>query len=61
MEKVYSDKIIKRGPGSVAVKIPMALRERFGLKEGDPIDYYIEGESLILKFPKAGAAEPETF
>jgi hypothetical protein len=59
MEKVYTGKIIQRGPGSVSVPLSADMVKRFGVKLGDPVDYYYDGDALVLKFPKAGNAPEE--
>lgn len=54
-EKVYTDRIIERGKGSLALKIPAMLAKRFGLKEGDTAEYFSDGGELVIIFPKGKA------
>jgi antitoxin component of MazEF toxin-antitoxin module len=59
MEKTHTDKVIKRGPGSLAVKIPAIIAKRFGVEYGEPVEYWIDGDDLILRFPKPIIKEAE--
>lgn len=31
------------------IVIPMELRRRYGIEEGDPLEIYVDGETIILK------------
>lgn len=31
------------------IVIPMEIRRRFGIEEGDPLEIYVDGETVILK------------
>jgi len=52
MEFAIAGEIIARGKSSAAIPLTADMCKRFGVKIGDPIEYYYEGDNLIIKFPK---------
>jgi len=61
MEKFTTATVITRGKGSLGLKLPMLIAYRLGVNVGDTVEYYIDGNDLILRFPKPiveGAEKP---
>lgn len=60
MELVYDDEVRRMGKNTAAVYIPASIMKVLGASAGSRVLMYKEGDTLILKFPKAGET-PEEF
>lgn len=53
MEIVARKKIQRAGKSSLTMPMPADLAEVFGVTVGSVVEYYKEGDTLVLKFPDA--------
>jgi hypothetical protein len=61
MEKVYEGTPIRRGPGSLALRFPQMIAEHFDAKLETVIEYFYDGDNLVLKFPKKSEEKGDEF
>lgn len=59
MELALRGTVKARGKGAAMVALTADMCSRFGVKIGDQVEYYYEGDKLILKFPKGERPEGE--
>lgn len=50
--KSYRVTIQEDEDGTPFIVFPDAIVAKYGLKEGDPVDFEIRGDAIVMTFPK---------